>query len=73
MIDEFPFPIQYGDFDDEDYAALDEYYCEPHHQRDEQKVSYIRNKYDFLLGTESNAPDSKTASSNNENDVEERN
>lgn len=48
MIDGLPFPIQYGDFEDEDYAALDRYYCQPYYERNGQDVSYIRDKYNFL-------------------------
>lgn len=43
-----PFDIQYGDLEDEDYAALSHYYACPYDERDPSEIAYIRDKYDWI-------------------------
>lgn len=42
----FPFPIQ-GSLDDEDYAALGQYYAQPRNERNADDIAYIMEKYGF--------------------------
>ena len=44
----FPFPIQ-GSLDDDDYAALGQYYAQPENERNADDIAYIAEKYGFQL------------------------